>query len=188
MVIISIPTIFDPTLAPEGYHVLHAYTAASEDFGDWEEFLKYDLEKEDGEFEGNCYKRDYEDMEGYKKLKEDKSQVLFDAVERIFPDIRSRLNSPENLISIGTPLTHRRFNRRGFGAYGPGVDSDSDTWKLLQTKALGIENLYMCGDCCFPGIGIPGVSASGCIAANTVVGVREHGREVKRGRKMGILQ
>ena len=127
-------------------------------------------------------------MEGYKKLKEEKSQVLFDAVERIFPDIRERIKDEGNLISIGTPLTHRRFNRRGFGAYGPGVDEDDEVWNLLQTKALGIENLFLCGDSCFPGIGIPGVAASGTIAANTVVGVREHSREVKRGRKEGILQ
>ena len=32
MVIISIPTVFDPTLAPEGFHIIHAYTAASDDF------------------------------------------------------------------------------------------------------------------------------------------------------------
>ena len=42
LVIVSIPTIFDPTLAPEGYHIIHAYTAASENFVDWD-FEYWDL-------------------------------------------------------------------------------------------------------------------------------------------------
>ena len=34
--IVSIPTVFDPTLAPEGRHVVHAYYAASEPYEVWE--------------------------------------------------------------------------------------------------------------------------------------------------------
>ena len=49
MVIMSVPTVFDEALAPEGYHLLHAYTAASEDFGEWEEFLEGEEEGADGE-------------------------------------------------------------------------------------------------------------------------------------------
>jgi phytoene dehydrogenase-like protein len=42
MVIISIPTVFDKNLAPEGYHVVHAYTAACDSFDDWERFIEKD--------------------------------------------------------------------------------------------------------------------------------------------------
>ena len=35
MVIISIPTLLDPGLAPEGHHVLHAYYAADEPYAPW---------------------------------------------------------------------------------------------------------------------------------------------------------
>lgn len=59
---------------------------------------------------------------------------------------------------------------------------------LLQSKSLNIPDLYMCGDSTFPGIGIPGVAASGTIAANSFVGIREHNRELSRSRKANILQ
>lgn len=39
MVIISIPTVFDPSLAPDGFHIIHAYTAASDDFDEFKDFL-----------------------------------------------------------------------------------------------------------------------------------------------------
>lgn len=54
LVIISIPTIFDPSLAPVGYHVVHAYTAASEDFADWESKLVDGCDN--GKTETNDYK------------------------------------------------------------------------------------------------------------------------------------
>lgn len=33
---------------------------------------------------------------------------------------------------------------------------------------IHIKNLLVCGDSCFPGIGVPAVSGSGMIAANSV--------------------
>lgn len=37
MCIISIPTQFDPSLAPEGKAVVHAYVAANEPFSIWKD-------------------------------------------------------------------------------------------------------------------------------------------------------
>ena len=91
-------------------------------------------------------------------------------------------------MNVGTPLTHRRFSRRPFGAYGPGVAEDGTVWNLLQAGELGVPGVLLAGDTCFPGIGVPGVAASGTIAANTAVGVREHGRQIKRGKRNGIIQ
>jgi phytoene dehydrogenase-like protein len=34
--IVSIPTLFDPSLAPEGRHLAHVYAAATADYADWE--------------------------------------------------------------------------------------------------------------------------------------------------------
>ena len=191
MVIISIPTVFDSSLAPEGFHTIHAYTAASDDFDEFAPFLKErPRSSEDGEFaDNNCYKNnEYSKLDEYNALKMKQAQVLFDAIERVIPDIRERVKHDDAVVEVGTPLTHRRFNRRAFGAYGPGVDEDGEVWTLLQTGDLNIPGLFLAGDSTFPGIGIPVVASSGTIAANSFVGVGEQLREIKRGRKEKILQ
>lgn len=70
VVLVSIPSIEDPSLAPPGKHVLHAYTPATEPYELWE-----GLDRKSAE---------------YKALKEERSQVLWKAVERVVPDIRKR--------------------------------------------------------------------------------------------------
>ena len=162
LVIVSIPTIFDPSLAPSGFHVIHAYTAASENFKDWEDKL-------DGGFDnGKAEERDYQRNKSYKDLKEEKTEALWLALERIIPDIRERAKQKGSIVEVGTPLTHRRYNRRFRGTYGPAPSQGKDVWELPSAKTP-IEGLLACGDTCFPGIGLPGVAASGTIAANTLV-------------------
>ena len=34
--VVSVPSLLDPSLAPPGYHVLHAYTAGNEPYEVWE--------------------------------------------------------------------------------------------------------------------------------------------------------
>ena len=36
VVLVSIPSVIDPKLAPEGHHTLHAYLPATEPFEKWE--------------------------------------------------------------------------------------------------------------------------------------------------------
>lgn len=162
LVIVSIPTIFDPSLAPEGYHIIHAYTAASEDFADWERMLIGELDRGKPEF------TDYKRTKAYKDLKQEKAEALWLALERIIPDVRERAKREGSVVEVGTPLTHRRYNRRYRGTYGPAPSNGNDVWELPGPKTP-IEGLLACGDCCFPGIGLPGVAASGTIAANTLV-------------------
>ncbi|KAL7476964.1 hypothetical protein ACHAW6_002789 [Cyclotella cf. meneghiniana] len=61
----SIPRVFHSTLAPEGYHIIHVYMSASEDFVDWEAKLVDNIE-------ANDYKQD----KWYKDLKEKKVDAL----------------------------------------------------------------------------------------------------------------
>mmetsp|Transcript_24771 Transcript_24771/g.54085 ORF Transcript_24771/g.54085 Transcript_24771/m.54085 type:complete len:291 (-) Transcript_24771:113-985(-) len=147
MVIISIPTLLDPSLAPPGQHTLHAYLAADEPFEPWE----------------NLDRR----SEEYKKLKEERAEVLWTAVEKIIPDIRERVV----VEMVGTPLTHERFLRRTRGSYGPSLFSPSgDTIPFAKTH---IDSLLHCGDSCFPGIGVPSAAATGMNAANTLVSPKQ---------------
>ena len=144
LVIVSIPTVFDPTLAPAGYHVVHAYTAASENFADWEDKL------EKGHDDGKTEASDYRRSKPYRDLKEEKTEALWMALERVIPDIRERARRAGSVVEVGTPLTHRRFNRRFRGTYGPAPSDGKDVWELPGPKTP-ISGLLACGDTTFPG-------------------------------------
>jgi phytoene dehydrogenase-like protein len=132
---ISIPSVWDANLAPPGHHVVHAYT----------------LEPYEG------WQRD--DL--YESRKRDRAQPLFRALERVIPDLRSRIT----LELIGTPLTHAHYLRRYQGTYGPAIAADQGMFPSCYTP---IEGLYRVGDSTLPGIGVPAVAASGILCANTL--------------------
>ncbi|MBD1867858.1 FAD-dependent oxidoreductase [Cyanobacteria bacterium FACHB-471] len=133
---ISIPSVWDASLAPAGHHVIHAYTL--EPYTNWQR------------------------GEGYEAQKQARSQSLFQAIERVIPDVRSRIS----LELIGTPLTHARFLRRHQGTYGPAIAAGQGMFPSNQTP---IPGLYRVGDSTMPGIGVPAVAASGILCANTLV-------------------
>lgn len=133
---ISIPSVWDATLAPEGHHVVHAYTL--EPFAGWAR------------------------NDGYEHKKQQKSQTLYRALERIIPDIRERAV----LELIGTPLTHAHYLRRYQGSYGPAIEAGKGMFPGPHTP---IQGLYRVGDSTTPGIGVPAVAASGILCANMLV-------------------
>lgn len=143
MSIISIPTVFDPTLAPEGYHIIHAYTAASDNFDDWLQFQEETGKV--GSSPNSSKSRTYSQMEGYEDLKNQKAEALWKAVECVIPDIRERAKQKGSVVLVGSPLTHRRYNQRFRGTYGPGVNPGKDVWELAGATTP-IMGLYACGD------------------------------------------
>ncbi|KAI8028228.1 hypothetical protein LOK49_LG02G02777 [Camellia lanceoleosa] len=149
VVLISIPSVLSPDLAPPGKHVLHAYMPGTEPFGLWE-----GLDRKSAE---------------YKELKAKRSEVLWMAVERAVGPGFDREKCEVKL--VGTPLTHRRFLRRNRGTYGPAIQAGKGTFPGHSTP---IPQLYCCGDSTFPGIGVPAVAASGAIVANSLVSVSQH--------------
>ena len=188
MVIISIPTVFDPSLAPEGYHIVHAYSAACDSFNPWEKYL--DGGKETGKvgtspnsIQSTTYRKNGE----YEALKEVKSEILWKAVEKVIPDVRKRAKKKGSVVLVGTPLTHRRYNQRYRGTYGPAPGPGESVWKL-RGATTNIKKLLACGDTCFPGIGLPGVAASGTIAANTLTTIKAQADLMKDLRSNGSLQ
>ena len=98
---------------------------------------------------------------------------MWNALERIMPDIRQRVEV--NL--TGTPLTHERFLRRNRGTYGPAISAQEGLFPGPQTPLRG---LLCTGDSTFPGIGLPAVAASGMITANTLASVSQHQHMLKR--------
>jgi phytoene dehydrogenase-like protein len=105
---ISIPSVWDATLAPEGHHVVHAYTL--EPYAGWER------------------------NHGYEARKQEKAQSLYRALERVIPDIRERVV----LELIGTPLTHAHYLRRYQGTYGPAIVAGKGMFPSTQTPIKGL--------------------------------------------------
>jgi phytoene dehydrogenase-like protein len=150
IVLCSMPSLIDPSLAPAGKHVLHAYVPATEPYSDW---ASLDRKSEE-----------------YKKKKEEAADFLWSAIEEYIPDARKR--AIPGTVQIGSPLTHERFLRRTRGTYGPRADIGSG--QTLPGHKTPLNKLYMVGDFTFPGIGVPATAASGAIAANTIVNPFEH--------------
>ncbi|GKY90954.1 hypothetical protein MPSEU_000068200 [Mayamaea pseudoterrestris] len=150
IVLCSMPSLIDPTMAPSGKHVLHAYTPATEPYEDWA-----NMDRQSSE---------------YKKKKEDAADFLWSAIEEYIPDARKR--AVPGTVQIGTPLTHERFLRRTAGSYGARIDvGKGETLPAHKTKLKG---LYRTGDYSFPGIGVPATAAAGAIVANSIVSVGDH--------------
>ncbi len=151
-VIISIPSVLDPSLAPPNCHVIHAYAAANEPYD------LYDFKNN----KSNAPKS----KEEYDSFKKERCEFLWEAIERSIPDVRSRVK----VELPGSPITHARFNRRFKGTYGPALRAGEEKFPYPKTD---IPGLYCCGDSVFPGIGVPAVAASGANAASSTVSVWE---------------
>jgi phytoene dehydrogenase-like protein len=147
VVVMSIPSVLDPSLAPPGKHVIHVYTPGNEPYQLWQGIDRR--------------------SEEYASRKQERTEIMWQGLERIVPDIRSRTE----VTLVGTPLTHERFLRRHRGSYGPALKAGKELFPGATTPLPG---LLCCGDSTFPGIGLPAVAASGAIAANTLVPVNKH--------------
>jgi len=155
-----IPSLLDKSLCPEGKHVIHVYSSGGEPYEPWEKL-------EPGSKE-------------YEAYKEERAEVLWNAVERCIPDVRERLE----FSIIGSPLAHEAFLRRDRGTYGMAWAAGTSAphagllggvlpfpFPNLKTP---VDGLLRCGDSCFPGIGTPSAAASGAICANTMTSVGKH--------------
>ena len=153
VVLVSIPSLLDPKLAPPGKQTIHVYTPGNEPYGLWEGMKRDSLT--------------------YQQQKKERAEVMWQALERIIPDIRSRCE----VTLIGTPLTHERFLRRSQGSYGPAIAAGKELFPGPKTPLSG---LWCCGDSTFPGIGLPAVAASGMMVANTFASVSQQLQMLKK--------
>ncbi|TAE58006.1 MAG: carotene isomerase [Nostocales cyanobacterium] len=137
---VSIPTLLDPSLAPTGYHIIHAFTPAW--ISDWQGMSakEYDYKKEQAAGE------------------------VIERLERIFPGLDAGLDYME----VGTPLTHRRFLGRVDGTYGPIPQGKLRGLLGMPFNRTAISNLYCVGDSTFPGQGLNAVAFSGFACAHRI--------------------
>ena len=147
VVVMSIPSVLDPSLAPKGKHGIHVYTPGNEPYQLWADMNRH--------------------SQAYRQQKQERAEVMWRALERVIPDIRDRAE----LTLVATPLTHQRYLRRHHGSYGPAHPAGKT---LFPGSTTPLSGLLCCGDSTFPGIGIPAVAASGAIAANTIAPLHKH--------------
>ncbi len=139
-IFVSIPTLLDPSLAPAGHHIIHAFTPSW--MSDWQHLSPSE----------------------YTAKKEERAGVMLDRLERIFPG----LNAGLDYLEIGTPRTHRRFLGRTDGSYGPIPRRKLPGLLNMPFNRTQVPGLYCVGDSTFPGQGLNAVAFSGFACAHRI--------------------
>ncbi|MBW4541871.1 MAG: carotene isomerase [Myxacorys chilensis ATA2-1-KO14] len=139
-IFVSIPTLLDPSLAPDGHHIIHTFTPSW--ISEWQNLTPSE----------------------YEAKKEAAAHRLIDRLSKIFPNLDQALDFQE----VGTPRTHRRFLGRDNGTYGP-IPSRKLLGLLgMPFNRTAVSNLYCVGDSTFPGQGLNAVAFSGFACAHRV--------------------
>jgi prolycopene isomerase len=139
-IFVSIPTLLDRSLAPDGHHIVHAFTPSW--MTDWQGLSPSQ----------------------YNAKKEGRAGAMLDRLERIFPG----LNAGLDLMEIGTPRTHRRFLGRADGSYGPIPRRKLPGLLNMPFNRTKVPGLYCVGDSTFPGQGLNAVAFSGFACAHRI--------------------
>ncbi|KAJ4840086.1 hypothetical protein Tsubulata_009902 [Turnera subulata] len=140
-IFLSIPTVLDSSLAPEGRHILHIFTTSS--IEDWE----------------GLSLKDYE---------EKKTRVANEIISRLEKKLFPGLSSSIAFVEVGSPKTHRRYLARNDGTYGPMPRGTPKGLLGMPFNTTAIDGLYCVGDSCFPGQGVIAVAFSGVMCAHRV--------------------
>ncbi|CAL1372272.1 unnamed protein product [Linum trigynum] len=140
-IFLSIPTVLDKSLAPEGCHILHIFTTSS--IEDWERIPRKD----------------------YEAKKEAVADEIISRLEKkLFPGLKSAIVFKE----VGSPKTHRRYLARNDGTYGPMPRNIPKGLLGMPFNTTSVDGLYCVGDSCFPGQGVIAVAFSGVMCAHRV--------------------
>ena len=139
-IFVSIPTVLDKSLAPDGRHIFHVFTPSWMD--EWENM----------------------GIDEYKRKKEELSNRIIDRLEKIFPGLSEAIELKE----VGTPRSHRRFLGREDGTYGPVPSKKLNGLITMPFNKTSVEGLYCVGDSCFPGQGLNAVAFSGFACAHRI--------------------
>ncbi len=140
VIFVSIPTLLDSSLAPEGKHIVHAFTPSS--MNEWEGLSRKE----------------------YLQKKKKYFSFLIEKISIILPNIEQNIDHKE----IGTPKTHKKFLGRYEGSYGPIPSKKLLGLLPMPFNTTKIKNLYCVGDSCFPGQGLNAVAFSGYACAHKI--------------------
>mmetsp|Transcript_7876 Transcript_7876/g.22496 ORF Transcript_7876/g.22496 Transcript_7876/m.22496 type:complete len:623 (+) Transcript_7876:195-2063(+) len=138
---VSIPTVLDPDLSPDGTHIIHAFTPDFIDNWKFDSPAEYDAKKE--EMAGRFIER----------------------LEALWPGLSACIVVKE----IATPRTQRRFLNRSDGTYGPIPKRAPLGMLSMPLNTTEVDGLYCTGDSTFPGQGVNAVVFSGFGCAHRVL-------------------
>jgi prolycopene isomerase len=140
VIFVSIPTLLDPSLAPEGRHIVHTFTMS--DIQHW----------------------DHLNSKDYRAKKQQDADRLIARLESLLPGLSQAIELKE----VGTPRTHRRFLGRMGGSYGPIPAGRLPGLLPMPFNRTGLKGLYCVGDSCFPGQGLNAVAFSGYACSHRI--------------------
>jgi prolycopene isomerase len=142
---VSIPTMLDPSLAPPGRHLLSVLIN-----------VPYHYQ---GKWGGG-------DSEEYRRIKEDFSQKILRQLEsKLIPGLKDHLLFYE----AATPLTLERYTGNELGAMYGLASIPQQVGNLRPPHQTSIPGLYQVGHYTRPSHGIVGASLSGFIAARIIL-------------------
>ena len=142
---VSIPTMLDPSLAPPGRHILSVLIN-----------VPYHYQ---GKWGGG-------DSEKYRQIKEEFSQkILYQLESKLIPDLRNHLLFYE----AATPLTLERYTGNEMGAMYGLASTPQQVGNLRPPHQTPIPGLFQVGHYTRPSHGIVGASLSGFIAARIIL-------------------
>lgn len=138
---VSIPTVLDKSVAPDGMHIFHVFTPSWMD--EWE----------------GLSSTEYKDK---KKAMLEKMVSRLEA--KLFPGLSNAIEFAE----VGSPRTHRRFLGREDGSYGPVAKKKLAGLLSMPFNRTEVEGLYCVGDSTFPGQGLNATAFSGVSCGHRV--------------------
>jgi prolycopene isomerase len=142
---VSIPTLLDPSLAPPGQHILSVLIN-----------VPYHYQENWG---GG-------DFEKYRRIKEDFSQKILHQLEsKLIPGLRSHLLFYE----AATPLTLERYTGNEMGAMYGLASTPQQVGNLRPPHQTPIPGLFQVGHYTRPSHGIVGASLSGFIGSRIIL-------------------
>jgi len=143
--IVSVPTLLDPSLAPNGQHILKILVIAPYQYR--EEWGKQSPGKR-------------------QQIKEEFCQKIFQQVEsKLIPDLRNHLLYYE----AATPLTLERYTGNEQGAMYGLASTPEQTGHLRPSHQTTVPGLFRVGHYARPSHGIVGASLSGLFAARAIL-------------------
>jgi prolycopene isomerase len=149
-VIITIPTLLDPALAPPGHHIVRLMTPASYGF---------------------CTGWGAHDQSRYLRIKEEAVERLIRLVEeRYMPGLSSHCT----LIEAATPVTLERYTANEKGASYGLAPTPRQIGRGRPANRTPLKGLYLAGHYTRPAHGIVGAAISGRFVADII------GREYRR--------
>jgi len=144
-VTVYLPSLLDPTLAPDGLCSVTVTAVSSEK---WPRPWEPEYRSED-----------------YRRRKQAAADALLERVESVIPGITDHIR----VLEVGTPTTLERFTLKNWGNIGgPKQMIGQDLFNRPPARTEW-ANLYMCGDSTVMGLGVLPATTSAVGAANLVL-------------------